>query len=459
MIVICAAQIVGCDRDEDSPQQPRSEQIRTAGDDEDRSGEGAPADESGVTTPEDDDSARNLERELRELSLRQLSLRRNEIYARLGHEFSTPWLDEYFRQQDWYEGGPFRADELSEEDRAQVELIRSVEEGFGEDELYRRWEELWSSVDEEAPEEFVRPGPFEQWEQEVEAKLLAQALSIPVHSGKVDVPDQWEGVVLGEEYSGTETKSGSFLDIPVDVEVGTGPDGKVTYLRMVLEEDSLWHDDADALDSRYEEAEQALREHLGEPGGLEPWNRRVRPLKWPSDRDVEMDRDRRRRTGSDWGPEIRPVKVWRGDGHRLILVQYEGLEMDTWGLDLILTTDDPERNCGEEDGLDRFIDAWNRSLENEDYQSLSQMIDYPFRDHYGWISYQEERFSPENETEFLDTVEEAIEGGVITALDEQSIASCDPGGEYVITAARGGEYSVVRVQRNWKLSATTMSLP
>src|SRR5690606_13521845 len=39
-------------------------------------------------------------------TLRELTLMRNTIYARVGQSFRKPWLDAHFRQFDWYEPKP-----------------------------------------------------------------------------------------------------------------------------------------------------------------------------------------------------------------------------------------------------------------------------------------------------------------------------------------------------------------
>jgi hypothetical protein len=63
------------------------------------------------------------------LSLHELRLLRNEIYARRGRQFRTEWLAQYFWSQPWYlareeEGEP----ELSETERKNVETIVAYEQ-------------------------------------------------------------------------------------------------------------------------------------------------------------------------------------------------------------------------------------------------------------------------------------------------------------------------------------------
>jgi hypothetical protein len=65
---------------------------------------------------------------LRGLSLHELRLLRNEIYARHGRVFKTTWLDQYFGSQPWYDPNPdFKDEELSGPDKTNVETIVAYE--------------------------------------------------------------------------------------------------------------------------------------------------------------------------------------------------------------------------------------------------------------------------------------------------------------------------------------------
>ena len=61
-------------------------------------------------------------------SLRELALMRNTIFARQGHPFVKPWLDEYFRAQPWYHPAA-KADlsKLTAADKANVKRIADAE--------------------------------------------------------------------------------------------------------------------------------------------------------------------------------------------------------------------------------------------------------------------------------------------------------------------------------------------
>ena len=65
---------------------------------------------------------------LRGLSLYDLRVIRNEIYARHGRRFETPWLREYFKDEAWYTPRPeFTIAELSEVEKNNVKLIQAAE--------------------------------------------------------------------------------------------------------------------------------------------------------------------------------------------------------------------------------------------------------------------------------------------------------------------------------------------
>jgi YARHG domain len=74
------------------------------------------------------------EQMLRGLSLHELRLLRNEIYARHGRMFHTAWLDQYFNSQPWYlPDENFKDEELSGKDKLNVETIVRVEKRIHEE--------------------------------------------------------------------------------------------------------------------------------------------------------------------------------------------------------------------------------------------------------------------------------------------------------------------------------------
>jgi len=65
---------------------------------------------------------------LRGLSLHELRLLRNEIYARHGRVFKTLWLQQYFGGQAWYDPNEeFKDEELTGSDKTNVETIVAYE--------------------------------------------------------------------------------------------------------------------------------------------------------------------------------------------------------------------------------------------------------------------------------------------------------------------------------------------
>ena len=70
--------------------------------------------------------------ELRALSLRDLRLLRNTIYARRGRPFKSEILRNHFRGMSWYkENGAYTDQVLSANDVRNIQLIKSVENEFG----------------------------------------------------------------------------------------------------------------------------------------------------------------------------------------------------------------------------------------------------------------------------------------------------------------------------------------
>ena len=69
------------------------------------------------------------ERMLTNVSINDLRLLRNEVYARHGRPFQTPWLAQYFRSAPWYAPRQGFSDaELSATERANIALITKRED-------------------------------------------------------------------------------------------------------------------------------------------------------------------------------------------------------------------------------------------------------------------------------------------------------------------------------------------
>lgn len=71
-------------------------------------------------------------KDLRQLSLRDLRLLRNTIYARRGRPFKSPLLQEHFNRMSWYTPDPAYTDKrLTKTDKRNIDLIVQVENEFG----------------------------------------------------------------------------------------------------------------------------------------------------------------------------------------------------------------------------------------------------------------------------------------------------------------------------------------
>ncbi len=74
------------------------------------------------------------ERMLKGLSLHELRLLRNEVYARHGRQFRAAWLQQYFWSQPWYEqNDDFLDEQLSGSDKLNVETIVKYENRIHEE--------------------------------------------------------------------------------------------------------------------------------------------------------------------------------------------------------------------------------------------------------------------------------------------------------------------------------------
>lgn len=80
----------------------------------------------------DSDSRRLTYDELETMGLKQLYLARNEIFARHGYDFSSPFLQDYFGSLSWYRAVPgLKSPPVSALESENAELIRQVELDLG----------------------------------------------------------------------------------------------------------------------------------------------------------------------------------------------------------------------------------------------------------------------------------------------------------------------------------------
>lgn len=72
--------------------------------------------------------ADSFSNKLAQLTVKELQLKRNEIFARYGRTFKTSWIQEYFNKQSWYSPNPDYSDSLlTDEDVELIKLIKEVE--------------------------------------------------------------------------------------------------------------------------------------------------------------------------------------------------------------------------------------------------------------------------------------------------------------------------------------------
>lgn len=105
--------------------------------------------------------------ELKDRSLRDLSLMRNTIFARGGNTFRKVWLNAYFSAQPWY--APRKKldkSKITDLDWDNVKIIAEVERSFTKKQLKARKSTLLAEIGDGEPSD----------QQEVELKLLSRRL-------------------------------------------------------------------------------------------------------------------------------------------------------------------------------------------------------------------------------------------------------------------------------------------
>lgn len=100
-------------------------------------------------------------------TLRELTLMRNTIYARVGQSFRKPWLDQHFRQFDWYAPLPTPdLTRLTAYDFENAQAIGSYERSLSKDDLKAMQEPLLAK----------KAAGTTSAEEEIELELLAVRL-------------------------------------------------------------------------------------------------------------------------------------------------------------------------------------------------------------------------------------------------------------------------------------------
>jgi hypothetical protein len=111
-------------------------------------------------------------------TLRELSLMRNTIFARVGQPFVKPWLNAWFRAQPWYVPAEVQdLSRMSDADRANVPLITAKEQSFSRTELL-------------AMADAIRARGAVSAEDQIELQLISAALGEWAGSASVPVAER-----------------------------------------------------------------------------------------------------------------------------------------------------------------------------------------------------------------------------------------------------------------------------
>lgn len=296
-----------------------------------------------------------------EVALWRLQLLRNAPFARAGHEFSTPWLEAYFwRQPGVYEPGGFDDDELTDRERDNVGEIRAYEDELSDDELQSRWEALWDSYEMDPPEgsAWEVPGPWQNIEDRIEARLIAELLDVshpddPLFDADATrpIPQGFDGIHPGDEPP-------EELDAPFrrrdfephfahdSMQIGVGSD------------DDEVRDVAAGL---------FYHPHGGQPADVEDQltgleKQFTAAFGQPDETDFD----------AAW---VHDAPIWR-EGDRVMVVGFRAAPEEA-GAMAVIRPADPARPCGPEDGFDESLEGIVEAYENDDLDALTEYVADP----------------------------------------------------------------------------------
>lgn len=396
--------------------------------------------------------------EIENLSLRELSLMRNTIFARAGQEFSTDWIAEYFDEQDWYQGGGLDDGKLSELDHHNVQTLLDVGARLSETDLRDRRLLLWrgyGGIPDDGKWSF--PGPFEQREDAIESMLVDEALDdllettgafrrpsdpgdIPEPDETLDVPDQLGPVSLG----------GSMNESQIEE-----LEGEPREVDLVGDELTLYP--VVDLDGKVEQI-------VGKTGWVHP------PMGGISRDLVEEGREypeRRLNTFTTIATNIaeavgqpspeassgRTNVVWKGD-ERTLELDYIGPGdvgiPDVALVRVVLRTNDPERICGDDDGFDPWYDEFMEAMKTDDPEEAVDYFEFPFVDSAAGVG----GVYPEPERSF-DSPEEFLQRETLANLrpaddSEPVCLNHRRGYGVLVPAGEGGGLHFERVDGSWR---------
>lgn len=348
--------------------------------------------------------------ELNRKPLRELSLMRNSIYARAGHEFSTDWLREYFEDQDWYDGGGLDSDALSDIDRDNVQTLLDVEAGLHERELRNRRERIWDDHDGVPSDgQWSFPGPFDESEEAIEARLIDEAIDEllektdsyrrPWDPGEAELDgdsglpsglgDAHIGEPLGDldreeladEYRSVELVDGNAKLLPV-----LDSDGRVEQI--------IGHSHQVTVPT------PGLIPPLVDEGRDNPEKRLTVFTKWATAVAESAGPPDEARSPDD------PTLVWSHDDKTLQLDYVPTGKLGVPDVAYVrawLAPDDPNRICGLEDGFESWYEEFVDVVNSEDGKEIAEYFDFPFPDRSvgigGWYPEPSREF--ETREEFL----------------------------------------------------------
>lgn len=160
--------------------------------------------------------------DLQGLSLDELEIARNEIYARHGYQFQQQKMIDYFNNQSWYTRSDHKitTDDLSKLEYANVMLIKNMEDNYGSNSNYA------------VKDGFIIPDSSTRYLTEDDLIGLSKEQleiarnEIYARHGYIFVSDEWKDFFINEDWY-TPTTSSVTLNSIEEYNVG-----------MILEEES-----------------------------------------------------------------------------------------------------------------------------------------------------------------------------------------------------------------------------
>ena len=166
----------------------------------------------------DSNSRRLTENDANRLTLRGINYAKNEIYARHGRMFVTPYIDKYFRQQSWYAPTivpeEFSDSVFNEFESANIQLM--VNEEARRDQGYSMEENPSSEFTNDELAEMAlncagREFSFEAWIMEDTGDMVGILVGTPSPDGTGPTPHAY--YYVNRAGVGEDTNSGEYVDL------------------------------------------------------------------------------------------------------------------------------------------------------------------------------------------------------------------------------------------------------